>query len=325
MLWSLRYAENTHQLQLYSIRWQWPCPANVNTLPSQHVLPRTFKDFSAEGITNDSFVGAGAWVASSQLQGEKLPDVITSPAVLEHVDNLEEVQFTLCGCCRDPTIKHLGDVYAILLFNMNFSFAWTSRVANRFLKLAHSAWPMFSPFWTQQLRVRSLKSCAISAKGLSFDSAMFLNSYARACESGSIPAEELADQILLGFPLPKSFAQIVLMCALQISLILSLCLILLAFWYSKLVFAKFAGDGRADRKASIKVNTIHFVVFVIWGIFIGFGNFLASMVRTTSSLMQRLNQMRTLNKMLSGASGLLGVGSHTSKWTNLTISWCGWK
>lgn len=243
-----------------------------------------------------------------QLQGEKLPDVITSPAVLEHVDNLEEVQFTLCGCCRDPTIKHLGDVYAILLFNMNFSFAWTSRVANRFLKLAHSAWPMFSPFWMQQLRVRSLKSCAISAKGLSFDSAMFLNSYARACESGSIPAEELADQILLGFPLPKSFAQIVLMCALQISLILSLCLILLAFWYSKLVFAKFAGDGRADRKASIKVNTIHFVVFVIWGIFIGFGNFLASMVRTTSSLMQRLNQMRTLNKMLSGASGSAWCG-----------------
>eukprot|EP00434_Breviolum_minutum_P022520 symbB.v1.2.019869.t2/scaffold1647.1/size107771/5 len=144
-----------------------------------------------------------------QLQGEKLPDVITSPAVLEHVDNLEEVQFTLCGCCRDPTIKHLGDVYAILLFNMNFSFAWTSRVANRFLKLAHSAWPMFSPFWMQQLRVRSLKSFAISAKGLSLDSAMFLNSYARACESGSIPAEELADQILLGFPLPKSFAQIV--------------------------------------------------------------------------------------------------------------------
>ena len=133
---------------------------------------------------------------------------------------------------------------------------------------------------------------------------MFLNSYARACESGSIPAEELADQILLGFPLPKSFAQTLLICALRISQILSLCLILLAFWYSKLIFAKFPGDGEADGK----VNTIHFVVFVIWGLFNGFGGFLASMGRTTSSLMQRLNQMRTLNKMLSGASGSAWCG-----------------
>lgn len=238
---------------------------------------------------------------------EKLPDVITSPAELEHVDNLEEVQFIQCGCCPYRARTHLGDVYAGLLLDMNSSKP-CHLTKDRILMLAHSAWPIFSPFWMQQLRVRSLKSCAISAEGLSFDSARFLNSYARACESGSIPAEELADQILLGFPLPSSFAQILLMCALRISLILSLCLILLAFWYSKLVFAKFAGDGEADGKAYIKVNTIHFVVFVLWGIGDGFGCFLSSIRTTTSSLMQRLSQMRALNKMLSGASGSAWCG-----------------
>ena len=243
-----------------------------------------------------------------QLQGEKLPDVITSPAVLEHVDNLEEVQLRTCGCCRDRTIKHLGDVYATLVLKMNFPSPGDSIISNRFLELAHSAWPIFSPFWMQQLRVQSLKSCAISARGLSFDSARFLSSYARACESGSIPAEELADQILLGFPLPNSFAQTLLMCAFLISLILGLCLILLAFWYSWLVFAKFAGDGEADGKAYIKVNNIHFVVFVIWGLGEGFGGFLFAMFKITSSLMKRLNQMRALNKMLSGASGSAWCG-----------------
>jgi len=244
-----------------------------------------------------------------QLQGEKLPDVITSPAELEHVDNFEEVQFNSFACCSDRKIEHLGDVYTSVLINLNsniIKFSWI--VGNRFLNLAQSAWPIFSPFWMQLLRVRSLKSCAISAKGLPFDSAMFLNSYARACESGSIPAEELADQILLGFPLPKSFAQALLMCALRISQSLGLCLILLTFWYSKLVFAKFAGDGEADGKAYIKVNTIHFVVFVIFGLFDGFRCFFVSMGTTTSSLTQRLNQMRTLNKMLSGASGSAWCG-----------------
>ncbi len=243
-----------------------------------------------------------------QLQGEELPDVITSPAQLFDVDDLEEVQFIQCGCCPYRKHEHLGNVYTRLLLNMTIYSSPFHAGQNRILKLAHSAWPMFSPFWMQQLRVRSLKSCTISARGLSFDRARFLNSYARACESGSIPAEELADQILLGFPLPSSFAQILLMCALRISLILSLCLILLAFWYSKLVFAKFAGDGEADGKAYIKVNTIHFVVFVIWGIVDGFGCFLFSIWTTTSSLMQRLNQMRALNKMLSGASGSAWCG-----------------